>query len=50
MPNAGSGISGGTSSAGKFTSHESFGSPYKQRLSFSVYPKRMKNYIINRIT
>lgn len=35
MPSAGSGSSGGTSSAGKLTSHASFGNPYKQRFSFS---------------
>jgi hypothetical protein len=35
MPNAGSGSSGGTSSAGKLTSHNPPGYPYRQRFSFS---------------
>jgi hypothetical protein len=35
MPNAGSGSSGGTSSAGKATSHNPPGYPYRQRFSFS---------------
>ena len=39
MPNTGSGCSGGTSSAGKFTSHCSLGKPYKHKFSFS---ERMK--------
>lgn len=35
MPSAGSGISGGTSSAGKSTAHVPSGKPYKQRFSRS---------------
>lgn len=35
MPSAGSGNSGGTSSAGRFTSHDSFGCPYRHKFSFS---------------
>lgn len=35
MPNAGSGSSGGTSSAGKVTSHDPPGYAYRQRFSFS---------------
>ena len=44
MPKAGSGSSGGTSSAGKLTSHCSFGNPYKQRFSFSDYHRKTNNY------
>ncbi|GKV13942.1 hypothetical protein SLEP1_g24898 [Rubroshorea leprosula] len=44
MPNAGSGSSGGTSSAGKLTSHCSLGNPYKQRFSFS------ERHTVNHIT
>ena len=43
MPRAGSGSSGGTSSAGKLTSHCSFGNPYKQRFSFSDYHRKTNN-------
>ncbi|RRT59747.1 hypothetical protein B296_00006424 [Ensete ventricosum] len=38
IPRAGSGSSGGTSSAGRFTSHESLGWPYRHRFSFSAPP------------
>ncbi|RZS14372.1 hypothetical protein BHM03_00046053, partial [Ensete ventricosum] len=38
IPSAGSGSSGGTSSAGRFTSHESLGWPYRHRFSFSAPP------------
>ena len=35
MPSAGSGSSGGTSSAGRSTTHDESGWPYRHRFSFS---------------
>jgi hypothetical protein len=49
MPKAGSGSSGGTSSAGRFTSHVSSGCPYRHRFSLSIVTKKARISIERKI-